>query len=313
MSFLPPQLHYADQIQSEYISGFPTFDEESPYSTKSEEPAVKYIQPPNMGWKFGDRVDTTPLGKKWMEGANDSENWKHLDTSKESFKEVYDMILGGIQPRPIAFVSSISPDGVENIAPFSFFQAVCPWPPVIIVSSMNAPRVKDTPANIEATGDFTVNIISLPWIEQSNIASIETPEHVSEWEMAGLTKEKSTYVRAPRVKESAFSMECTFYSKFDIIDPKWPNPAKAQASSTVIYGLIRYIHVRKDVLNEKGRPDPAKLMTVSRMGDITYGLTTETFRLPRPSWKADGEEIERVVAEKEKEKEKLKANGNGHA
>ena len=90
-------------------------------------------------------------------------------------------------PRPIAFVSSISAEGVRNLAPFSFFNAICGEPPVICFSiSMREPR-KDTLANVRATGEFVVNIVSEDIAEQMNLASGEYPSHVDEFEVSGLT------------------------------------------------------------------------------------------------------------------------------
>ncbi|KAJ3808143.1 hypothetical protein F5876DRAFT_46622 [Lentinula aff. lateritia] len=283
---------YTQELISSCLEGLPTFDESRYNTSTSDGPAVKYIQPPNPGWKFGEKVESSDLGRKWMEGSKLEDDWEHFDADKEDNRKIYSLMISGIQPRPIAFISSVSASGEENIAPFSFFQALSPSPPLIMISAMNAPRIKDTTTNIQATKEFTVNLISLPWIVQANAASIDAPAHVSEWEVAGLTKEPSTHVRAPRVKESAFSMECTFFDKYDIV-----HPDTGLTASTLTFGLIKCIHVRKNVLNARGVPDPAKLQTVSRMGDISYGLTTEAFRLPRPSWVADGEVIEKVLGE----------------
>ncbi|KAJ3719548.1 hypothetical protein DFJ43DRAFT_1096933 [Lentinula guzmanii] len=285
--------NYHEALVANCLDGLPPF-EESSYNT-SGEPAIKYIQPPNPAWKFGESVESTELGRKWMEGAKFEDDWEHFDAEKEENRKIYTLMISGIQPRPIAFVSSVSATGEENIAPFSFFQALCPSPPLIMISAFNAPRVKDTTANIQATKEFTVNIISLPWIVQANAASIDAPVHISEWEVAGLTKEPSTHVRAPRVKESAFSIECTLFDKYDVV-----HPDTGVNTSTITFGLIKCIHVRKDVLNARGLPDPAKLQSVSRLGDISYGLTTEAFRLPRPSWASDGETIEKILEERKK-------------
>ncbi|KIK58354.1 hypothetical protein GYMLUDRAFT_45273 [Collybiopsis luxurians FD-317 M1] len=305
-----PTTQYGQELLSSCLNGLPSFEESSYDVSRSSDsslssgntathhhdrPPVKYIQPPNPEWKFGESVQSTKLGEKWMEGAELEDNWVHYDTEKEDTRKIYTLMISGIQPRPVAFVSSVSVDGEENIAPFSFFQALSPSPPIIMISALNAPRVKDTTANIQATKDFTVNIISLPWIVQANAASIDAPRHISEWEVSGLTKEPSTHVRAPRVKESAFSLECILWDKYDIV-----HPDTGMATSTATFGLIKCIHVRKDVLNARGLPDPAKLQTISRLGDISYGLVTEAFRLPRPSWNADGEFIEKELKERRK-------------
>ncbi|KAJ3824653.1 hypothetical protein F5880DRAFT_1558110 [Lentinula raphanica] len=285
---------YKEDLITDCLDGRPSFESESRYSLTTDGPAVRYIQPPNPEWEFGDPVTSTELGQRWMEGAKHEDDWEHFDAEKEETRKIYSLMISGVQPRPIAFVSSISATGEENIAPFSFFQALSPSPPLIMISAMNAPRIKDTTANIQATKDFTVNLISLPWIVQANAASIDSPAHVSEWELAGLTKEPSTHVRAPRVKESAFSIECTLFDKYDIV-----HPDTGANMSSITFGLIKCIHVRKDVLNARGVPDPAKLQNVSRLGDISYGLVTEAFRLPRPSWDSDGEMIEQVLKRKQ--------------
>ncbi|KAJ4467012.1 hypothetical protein J3R30DRAFT_2086300 [Lentinula aciculospora] len=289
---------YTQELLSNCLDGLPTFEDShtniwTSATTSSSEPAIRYIQPPNPGWKFGETVESTELGRKWMAGAKLEDNWERFDTDQEDNRKIYALMISGIQPRPIAFVSSVSATGEENLAPFSFFQALSPSPPLIMISALNAPRVKDTSANIQATKEFTVNIISLPWIVQANAASIDAPAHVSEWELAGLTKEPSTHVRAPRVKESAFSIECTLFDKYDIV-----HPDTGLVNSTITFGLIKCIHVRKDVLNARGVPDPAKLQSVSRMGDVSYGITTQAFRLPRPSWAADCKAIEKALQER---------------
>ncbi|KAF5389746.1 hypothetical protein D9757_005995 [Collybiopsis confluens] len=283
---------YGQELASSCLDGLPPFEESSSYagtSSSDNRPTVKYVQPPNPGWKYGDTIYSTDRGRKWMEGATD-DNWVHHHTDKEDPKKIYTLLMSGVQPRPIAFVSSISADGNENLAPYSFFQVLCHSPPIMMISGITSLGVKDTIANIQATKDFTVNIISLPWIEQANAASVDAPTHISEWDVTGLTKEPSTHVQAARVKESAFSMECTLWDKYDVIQPD-----TGATGSTVIFGLIKCIHTRKDVLNTRGLVDPAKFQAMSRMGDISYGLVTEAFRLPRPSWTADGEAMERTI------------------
>ncbi|KAF5356587.1 hypothetical protein D9758_008297 [Tetrapyrgos nigripes] len=292
---------YGRDLQS-CIENLPAFNSNDP---------VAYTQPPNPGWKFGMKVEETEEGRKWVEG--EKQGWKRVDTEGEDWMKVYQLMLSGIQPRPIAFVSSVSEDGVDNLAPFSFFNAVGPFPPLVSYSAMNltwetdgTSKFKDSVEN--TTKEFTVNMISIPWAEQANFASIDTPHDVSEWELTGLTKMESTHVKAPRVKESAFSMECELFHTYDIIHPK-----TKQHTGTVVYGLVKCIHVRNDVLVDSKEleasghkakiiVDPAKIRTIARMGDITYGHVREPFRLPRSSWEKDGEVVKKVVDEYKKEK-----------
>ncbi|THV07155.1 hypothetical protein K435DRAFT_644183 [Dendrothele bispora CBS 962.96] len=258
---------------------------------------LAFTQPPNPEWKFGMRVDETEEGKKWVEG--EKQGWERVDAG-EDFKKVYQLMLSGIQPRPIAFVSSVSEDGVENLAPFSFFNAVTPYPPLISYAAnrVGGARFKDSAENVKATKEFTVNIISVPWAEQANFASVDPPADISEWELTGLTKLESTYVKAPRVKESAFSMECELFQALEIIHPK-----TQEHTGTVIYGLIKCIHVRKDVLvDNQALVQSGKLRTIARMGDIAYGYVSEPFRLPRSNWAKDGEVVKSVVENYRKER-----------
>ncbi|EIM81796.1 uncharacterized protein STEHIDRAFT_65771, partial [Stereum hirsutum FP-91666 SS1] len=94
-------------------------------------------------------------------------------------------------------------------------------------------------------------------------------------------------VKSPRVLESAFSMECTLYAAHDI-----PSPATGKVSTTLILGLVKYIHVRKDVLTENKTVDPAKFRAVGRLGDVTYARVGEGFRLARPQWEEEKDKIE---------------------
>ncbi|PSR74019.1 hypothetical protein PHLCEN_2v10203 [Hermanssonia centrifuga] len=244
-----------------------------------------YTEKPHPGWVLGQRTESTPDGKEWVEG--EKEGWKVIDTSKEDPMKLYALMISGIIPRPIAFVSSVSEAGVENLAPFSWFNMVTHYPPVLSISIAHvAGKLKDTPTNIKATKNFVVNIISEPFVEQANITSIDCPPEINEWDLSGLTKVPSDIVKAPRVKESAFSMECELFQSIDIV-----HPDTGAATTTLILGLVKCIHVRNDVLNERGVVDVAKFKAVGRLGDISYSTTGTPFRVAREQWKIDGEKI----------------------
>ncbi|KAG6865553.1 hypothetical protein C0991_001557 [Blastosporella zonata] len=152
----------------------------------------------------------------------------------------------------------------------------------------------DTASNIKATKGFTVNIISEAWVAQSNITSVDAPEDFSEWPVSGLTKEPSIHVRAPRVKESAFSMECELLEAVDV-----KAPSTGEVTTTLILGTVKYIHVRKDVLDERGNVDPGKLKPVARMGGTLYAKVNEGYNIYRPNWKDHGEPIQEASATNE--------------
>ncbi|GLB39361.1 putative flavin reductase like domain containing protein [Lyophyllum shimeji] len=241
----------------------------------------KVTDPPNPSWSYGEKVDASPAGREWSEG--EKAGWKLVNPLEEAPRKLYDLMLSGIVPRPIAFVSTISADGATNLAPYSWFNQVSAFPPVISVSctlGIDHTRTKDTVRNIRSTKSFTVNIISEPWIQQANICSVDSPEDFNEWPVSGLTPMSSIHTRAPRVKESALSMECELFQSIDIEDPM-----TAEITTTLVLGLVKYIHVRKDVLDENGNVDPGKLKPVARMGGTLYARVNEGFELPRYHWR----------------------------
>ncbi|KAI0946648.1 hypothetical protein AcW1_010060 [Taiwanofungus camphoratus] len=123
----------------------PSFDSSSVF---------RQTQSPNPQWIYGQSIEDVPEGKAWM--AGEKEGWKIVDTSKEDPLKLYLLIISGIVPRPIAFVSTMSEAGVENLAPFSWFNMVTHNPPLISISMTNGPvRVHDTTTNIKATKEFT--------------------------------------------------------------------------------------------------------------------------------------------------------------
>ncbi|THH11519.1 hypothetical protein EW146_g8011 [Bondarzewia mesenterica] len=254
-----------------------------------EQATFKHTAPPNSAWTYGQRVDATVEGKEWLSGERDG--WKVVDAGSENPMKLYALMISGIVPRPIAFVSTVSATGIENLAPFSWFNQVSANPPVISISCTNGPtRIKDTANNIKATKGFTVSIISEAFVENSNVCSIDAPEEVSEWPASGLTKKSSIHVKPACVKESAFSMECELFKAIDVV-----HPTTGQTATTLILGLVKYVHVRKDVFTENGTVDPARLKPVSRLGDTTYSRLGDGFRLARPSWSQEGEKLQEAT------------------
>ncbi|KAJ7056202.1 hypothetical protein C8F01DRAFT_993481 [Mycena amicta] len=249
-----------------------------------EAAGFKHTQPPNPSWSFGESPATTEEGRQWAE--EEKLGWKSIDTTKADPRSIYALSVSGLVPRPIAFVSSIAANGKENLAPFSWFNQVCTNPAVISISCTATPRHKDTSNNIKETKGFTVNIISEPWVVQANAASIDAPPEINEWTVTGLTKEPSTSVAPARVKESAFTMECELLQHIEVKD------ATGKVAANLILGSVKYIHVRNAVLDDRWLVDPAKLMAVGRMGDILYSKVGDGFRIPRPVWTEEKDELE---------------------
>lgn len=174
-------------------------------------------------------------------------------------------------------------------------------PPILTVGFSGATGIKDTAANILATGECTVNIISEWFIEAANYTSIPTPRHVSEWELSGLTPVDGDVVKAPRVAESAFAIECKLVTSHE-----WKNKTTGKHTGTmVILEGVRF-HVREDAINEqKNIIDASVLKPISRLGGVTYGVVREGFELVRPNVGPECEKselVKRVVEEADRKK-----------
>jgi flavin reductase (DIM6/NTAB) family NADH-FMN oxidoreductase RutF len=185
----------------------------------------------------------------------------------------YKLLIGSIVPRPIGFVSTLSPEGVANLAPFSFFNAVCGDPPTICFSVGNRVPPKDTIRNIRARGEFVVNIVSEAIAERMNLCSGDYPPGVSEFGISGLTPEPSEAVNPPCVLESPVNMECKTIQIVDL-------GTRAGGGSLVIGEVVRF-HLDPSIASNF-RIDPAKLRAVGRMGGNEYTRTQDRFEMIRP-------------------------------
>ncbi len=200
-----------------------------------------------------------------------------VDPSSMAWRDAYKYMIGTIVPRPIAFVSTISPEGVLNLAPFSFFTAVCPDPMTICFSPMRRGTdgaKKDTLVNIEATGEFVVNIVSERFAGQMNATSAEFPPEVDEFRESGLTPVPSASVRPPRVGESLAAYECKLLQVVHV------GEARAGAGSLVL-GSVQRIYLAEDLV-ENGRVKLDILQPIGRMAGNDYVRCTDLFTLQRP-------------------------------
>ena len=183
-----------------------------------------------------------------------------IDPSDLDSRSVYKLLIGSVVPRPIAWTSTISSEGIRNLAPFSFFTVASREPPILCISV--GPRddedmSKDTLENIEQTGEFVVNIVSLALSNTMHESSKDHPPEADEFEKAGLTPGPCKVVKAPRVEEAGVSMEC-------VLDRVLP-----LGTDHLILGRMVRFHVR-DELYENGRIDVASLDPLGRLaGDYT--------------------------------------------
>ena len=187
----------------------------------------------------------------------------------------YRLLVGSVVPRPIAFVSTRSTAGVNNLAPFSFFNAVCGDPPVVLFCPVWRDPMKDTLANVRATREFVINIVNEDIVEQMNACSAEVPANVDEFAMSGLTPLASDLVNAPRVAESPVSMECKLLQIVEI--------SSQPMGGNIVIGEVMRFHVDDRVIDPGSyKIDAEKLRAVGRMSGYDYTRTRDRFSLVRP-------------------------------
>jgi flavin reductase (DIM6/NTAB) family NADH-FMN oxidoreductase RutF len=193
-----------------------------------------------------------------------------IDPAKLDRKEAYKLMISLIVPRPIAFVTSVSQTGHANLAPFSFFNGVSSHPPIVMIAvGGRKDGRKDTWNNIEATGEFVVNVVVPEIVDAMVLASRDYPPEVDEIAVTGLTPVPSRTVKPPRIAESPVQMECRLEKLVEV------------AGTAVILGRVLLYHVQ-DALLEDGAVAPDKLRPVARLGGDLYAHLGEIFAKSRP-------------------------------
>lgn len=198
-----------------------------------------------------------------------------VDPAQTAPGNIYKLLIGSITPRPIAFVSTVNKDGVNNLAPYSFFTGVSANPPVIGFSPMinMEGRLRDSRLNSEAYKEFVVNVVSEDIAAKMNATAVDVPPEVDEFELSGLTPAPCNIVNAPRVKEARISMECKLVQVVEL--------SKEKLSGAFVMGEIVQFHIADEIFDNY-RIDADKLNTVGRMGGMSYTRTTDRFDLQRP-------------------------------
>ncbi|GGJ59961.1 flavin reductase family protein [Streptomyces brasiliensis] len=201
--------------------------------------------------------------------------------------DAYKLITGVVQPRPIAWVSTISPAGVRNLAPFSFFTIASREPVTLFLSigatSRPGHELKDTLANLLATRELVVNVVSLPALEAMVRSSAEVPEHIDEFDYAGLDAISSDEVSPPRVVQAAVAMECRV------------DEVKQVGTDTAVFARVVRLHASDGIVNDSFHVDSAALQAVGRIAGATYAVDPVAYPSPPvPQW-AFAEEQEAAV------------------
>ncbi|UUZ95151.1 flavin reductase family protein [Paenibacillus sp. P25] len=199
-----------------------------------------------------------------------------IDPGTLVWKDAYKLLIGSVVPRPIAFVSTVDPEGRCNLAPFSFFTGICAEPMMVCFAPMirgTDGNKKDTLLNIEATGEFVINVVGEEIAAQMNDCAIEFAPGVDEFEQAGLTKIASDSVDPPRVKECSIHLECKLHQIVSF--------GEQPGAGSLVIGRVVLLHVN-DELYENGKINTGKLRPIGRLaGQAFTRAVSDTFELER--------------------------------
>ena len=196
-------------------------------------------------------------------------------SSEITSSTAYRLLTSTVVPRPIAFVTTLSKNGIVNAAPFSFFNAVGSNPPVLVLGFEPKPdnSVKDTPTNIIETEEFVINIVDEALATQMNISAGNYEKHQSEIEIANIDVVKSTEVKPPRIQASPVSMECKLFQHTSLA-----------GGGCIIIGEVVQFHVQDDIIIQQDplRIDVNKLNPIARLAGPDYARITDQFQIQRP-------------------------------
>jgi len=201
-----------------------------------------------------------------------------FDFNRLAAAQRYELLLGTVVPRPIALITTLSADGKINAAPYSLFNVMGHEPPIVAVSVLPHPeqRMKDTGANILATEEFVINLVSEDLAEAMNITCIDAPAGVNELDLAKLKTAPSKTVKPPRVVGSPVAYECRLLTSLSF----GPNQA-------IVIGRVTYGHVDDGLVVDasRGLVDTPKLKLIGGMhGAKWYARLSDRFEMERPTW-----------------------------
>jgi len=196
-------------------------------------------------------------------------------------RDRYKLLIGSIVPRPIAFVSTLSPEGALNLAPYSFFTAVGSNPMTLLFcpATKGDGADKDTlrnclPPEEGGVGEFVVNVATEAYAREVAAAAETLPYGESEFELTGLTPVPSSRVRPPRVAQSPVAYEC------ETVQVLRTNPGEP-ASGNVVVGRVVCVQIDDALINERFHVDATRLRAIGRMGGVEYCRTRDRFEMPR--------------------------------
>ena len=200
------------------------------------------------------------------------------ETAKNDHGLPHDPFKSCVIPRPIAWISSLGPDGVNNLAPYSQFQNLTFDPPYVMFSANQTTdgRRKDTVVNVEQTGEFVYNMTTYDLREAVNISAQQVPPEVDEFELAGVTRAPSKMVKVSYVAESPVHFECRYHQTIRL-------PGHSPMGTVdIVIGQVIGIHIKDEYITEDGKLDVLKIRPLARLGYYDYTTVESVFEMIIP-------------------------------
>ena len=215
------------------------------------------------------------MGRDTLEGVLDRDEARAHGLTRDPFKAL-------VGPRPIGWITSLGADGVCNLAPYSFFNAVSDRPHYVMFSSDG---LKHSLRNIHETGEFTCSMATWKTRYEMSVTSASVPADADEYQIAGLTAVASRFVKPPRVKEAPAALECKHWKTIELPDVE----AGSDNGHFVVFGRVVGIYIDDDYVRE-GYVDTGAMRPIARLGYMQYSVVTpETvFDINRPTVAVDG-------------------------
>ncbi len=209
-----------------------------------------------------------------------------LDPADMATRDVYRLMTDLVAPRPIAWVSTLSGDGQRNLAPFSYYQAVCSKPATVVlgISWQRDGRPKHTLANILETRELTISHVRRELAEAMNTTSVDAPADVDEASLAEVDMIAAHKVRPPRVAAALAAFECELRHAIPLGQTRMGAPSSTLVVAEVVHVSVAQGLLRRDAKGHLRPIDPAQLASVGRLGGIAYTEASDVFELARPTW-----------------------------
>jgi len=202
------------------------------------------------------------------------------DARKRDHGFKVDPLKSLIVPRPIGWISTVDSEGRVNLAPYSFYNAVSEFPPIVYFATTGTygdTATKHSRLNAEVTGEFVVNMVSEPLKERMNITTTMFAYGIDEMKEAGLTPAPCQYVKPPRVAESPMALECRYWKTIELPI----EPGKEKSAGSMVFGQVVGVHIDESIL-KNGRVDVAAFKPVARLGYSEYTTTDNVWAMRRP-------------------------------